>query len=57
MSEETIFVGLSGGVDSAVTLALTKKQLASTRAIFMRNWSKDFSARGVRIGTMLKALL
>lgn len=41
MSEETIFVGLSGGVDSAVTLALTKKQLASTRAIFMRNWSKD----------------
>ncbi|MDQ5913509.1 MAG: tRNA-uridine 2-sulfurtransferase, partial [Patescibacteria group bacterium] len=41
MSQETIFVGLSGGVDSAVTLALTKKQLASTKAIFMRNWSKD----------------
>jgi tRNA-uridine 2-sulfurtransferase len=41
MQKEKIFVGLSGGVDSAVTLALTLEQYPQTKAIFMRNWSKD----------------
>jgi tRNA-specific 2-thiouridylase len=41
-----VFVGLSGGVDSAVTLALLQKEAAKLnlqppKAIFMRNWSKD----------------
>jgi tRNA-specific 2-thiouridylase len=41
MPSSKIFVGLSGGVDSAVTLALLKKQDLDTQAIFMRNWSRD----------------
>jgi tRNA-specific 2-thiouridylase len=41
MTKELIYVGLSGGVDSAVTLALTLKNNPESKAIFMRNWSKD----------------
>ncbi len=47
---EKIYVGLSGGVDSAVTLALLRgpdlaqqnlSSPANVQAAFMRNWSKD----------------
>ncbi|HRV75967.1 MAG: tRNA 2-thiouridine(34) synthase MnmA [Candidatus Nomurabacteria bacterium] len=40
MSKKSVYVGVSGGVDSAVTLALISKKY-KTRGIFMRNWSKD----------------
>jgi tRNA-specific 2-thiouridylase len=42
-STKKIFLGLSGGVDSAVTLALLAKKhgAENIQAIFMRNWSKD----------------
>lgn len=41
MKTKKIFVGLSGGVDSAVTLSLIVKEHPGSKAIFMRNWSKD----------------
>lgn len=42
MQKESIYVGLSGGVDSAVTLALIAKNAdVESKAIFMRNWSND----------------
>jgi tRNA-specific 2-thiouridylase len=41
MGKQRIFVGLSGGVDSAVTLALLKGKGGTVQPIFMRNWSKD----------------
>lgn len=40
MEKEMIYVGVSGGVDSAVSLALISKKY-KTKGIFMRNWSKD----------------
>lgn len=40
MSKQKVYVGVSGGVDSAVCLALLSKS-EETTAIFMRNWSKD----------------
>lgn len=43
MSKQKVYVGVSGGVDSAVTLALTAKEY-SVKGIFMRNWSKDLPA-------------
>jgi tRNA-specific 2-thiouridylase len=41
MQGKKVFVGLSGGVDSAVTLYKILQEFPDSKAIFMRNWSKD----------------
>lgn len=39
-----IMLGLSGGVDSSVTLALLQRQGHEVEALFMKNWEDDDSA-------------
>lgn len=41
-NKKTIFVGVSGGVDSSVTAALLKDQRYNVVGVFIRTWTPDF---------------
>lgn len=41
LKNKTIFIGLSGGVDSSVSAALLKSQGANVQGLFMKNWEED----------------
>ena len=43
MSEKTVVVGLSGGVDSSVAALLLKRQGWKVLGLFMKNWEDDDS--------------
>lgn len=42
MKKETVFVGVSGGVDSSVSLAILKEQGFNVVGCFIKTWQPDF---------------
>jgi len=44
MKRKTVFVGMSGGVDSSVSAAILKKQGYRVVGVFIRTWHPDFLA-------------
>ena len=42
LNKKTVFVGVSGGVDSSVSLAILKDQGYKVVGVFIRTWQPDF---------------